>query len=126
MPPLETTDRKQYAVLWEFTGQDSYGQPVVMQPVELLVRWLDKITQVADPTGNTVQSNAQIITGRSIALQSILWKGRLRDLPSPPYTGLHLLIGDNTTPDIKNRNQRFEYSLMRWKQQLPTVTGTSP
>lgn len=124
MPALETRDRKQWAVYWEYVGQDSFGLPVVSDGVEIRVRWNDKVTQVIDPSGNTVQSSAQIITDRTLPIQSILRKGRLAEVTGPPYSGLHIVIGDNTTPDLKNRNNRYEFSMMRYSQQLPTRTGT--
>ena len=124
MPPLETMDRHQWIVFWEFTGQDDHGLPVVANGIEIKVRWVDKMAQVIDPTGNTVQSSAQVISDRTLPIMSILWKGRLRDVIGPPYNGLHVVIGDMTTPDIKNRNNRYEFGLMRYSQELPTRTGT--
>jgi hypothetical protein len=123
MPPLETMDRHQWMVYWEYIGQDTYGLPTVSEPVELLVRWIDKIAQVVDPTGNTVQSSAQVVTDRTLPIQSIVWQGRLKDL-EPPYNDLHIVIGNNSTPDIKARNTRFEFALMRYTSTLPTIVDT--
>lgn len=124
MPALETRDRKQWMVFWECVGQDPYGLPIVSDGIELKVRWNDKLAQVIDPTGNTIQSTAQIITDRTLPLQSIVRKGRLSEVTGPPYSGLHIVIGDQTTPDLKNRNNRYEFALMRYSQQLPQKTGT--
>lgn len=124
MPPLETTDLRQYAVLWAAAGQDVYGAPVVADGIEIKVRWLDKLSQAVDPTGNTIQTVAQVIASQLIPVQSILWLGRLCNIVGPPYPGLHIIVGDDNTPDIKNRNIRYEYKLMRYTQQLPQKTGT--
>jgi hypothetical protein len=120
MPPLETCDLRQTAVLWNVTGQDRHGKPTVSNPIQIRVRWVLNDSQVVDPFGNTVASSGTVITDRPIDNMALMWLGKLVDLPSPP-TDIHQVIKVNTTPDIKNRNTRFDYILMRYAQALPTT-----
>ncbi len=120
MPQLEVCDLQQYAVLWRVTGQDRHGKQVVSSPVQIRVRWVLNDTQVVDPFGNTVASAGTVIAAVDIDNMSLMWLGRLKNLPSPP-TNLHQLIKANTTPDIKARNTRFEYNLMKFSDKMVTV-----
>lgn len=120
MPPLETHDRKQDAVLWNFVRQDRHGKPVLAAPVAVKVRWTLNDSQVVDATGNTIQSSGSVVMDRSVDNMSVMWLGELKNLPAPP-TELHQVIKANTTPDIKNRFTRYEYTLMRYSDELPTV-----
>lgn len=120
MPPLEITDLRQDAVLWDFNGQDRHGRPILENPVALKVRWVLNDAQVVDPFGNTIQSSGTVILSVDVKNMSLMWLGKLADLPNPP-TNLHQVIKANTTPDIKNRNIRFDYFLMRYSDKLPTV-----
>ena len=122
MPPLEIiVDPNSFAVLWAFVGQDRHGKQIVASPIQIPVRWVLNQNQVIDPTGNTIASTGTVIThGLAIVNMSILWQGQLADLPAVP-TNLHQVIKVNSTPDIKNRNTRFDYVLMKFSDQLPTV-----
>ena len=120
MPALEVTDLRQYACLWAFVQQDRHGRPVVSPPVEIKVRWVLNDSQIVDPTGNTIASSGTLIASRDIHPMSLLRLGRLKDLPNAPDK-LHTCTINNTTPDIKNRNTRFDYNLMRYSDLLPTV-----
>lgn len=122
MPALEYTDLRQRAVLWTFKDQDRFGVQVLNPPIEVAARWLLNDSQVIDPAGNTIASSGNVILAIGVVNMSLMWLGKLVDLPSPP-NDLHQLIKANTTPDLKNRQTRFEYYLMRFSDQLPTVSS---
>src|SRR5262245_40593704 len=127
MPGLETMDRYQRAVMWERSRINRQGEPVYGNPpIEIFVRWNDKKRLVLQPDGSTIAYDASIVLNRILQIDSVVWLGRLDDLGdpvTPPNSGLFFVKAMDKTPDIKNRFQRFEAMLMRYKGTLPT-SGT--
>lgn len=120
MPANELDDRKQTAVLWRATGQfDLYGESVVDEPEELLVRWINKRTQMADGNGNSVSVDAQVIVGEDIPLGSRMWLGELSDWYGTGSAGsgteaMHV-VAFAKTPDIDARFYFRKAGLTRHK-----------
>lgn len=123
MPAVEIRDLPHTAVLWKFKRQDRHGVQVLYPPIEMKVRWTLNDKQVIDPESNTVMNTKTIFADREIPLMSLLMLGKLADLPDndDDPTDLHQMITSNTTPDLKGRNTRFEYTLMKFSNRLPTV-----
>jgi hypothetical protein len=130
MPPLETSDLYQDAVLWPFAGADRYGQFTVSTPVPLLVRWVWKQTEMLDPQNNTIAVDATAVVDLDIRVGSIMWAGCLDDLnlvgtgpppvaSSPP--DLYEVKAFNKTYDLRGRDVRRTLGLMKYRNKLPTV-----
>lgn len=120
MPAPEVRDLNDYAVLWSVASLDGYGRYKVSAPVEIRVRWEDSKQESTDPQ-NTVESRpAEVFVDRVISIGSILWHGRLRDLPAAP-TGLGKVSSYDSTPDIKNRFMHRTVTLTRYGDALPEV-----
>lgn len=122
MPPIEVCDLNQDAVLWEFVRQDRFGKPVVKTPVAIKVRWVANETQPNGPFKNTIGSTKTVITTRTIPIMSVLWQGRLKDLPDNP-SDLREVTTVNTTPSLKATETRFEYTLTKYTQELPVISS---
>lgn len=120
MPRPEVASLKQYAVLWPFLRYDEKGEPVVSSPIEIRVRWLDAFSENANADEGTKTSSPTIEVDREIAIGGILWKGRLTEVSGSP-SGLVMVIGSNSTPDIKGRFYARSVSTVRWKRNLPTI-----
>ena len=120
MPSLEVCDLNQDAVLWPYAGQDRHGVQQVNAAIPVPVRWVVNDAQTIDPFGNTVASGGQVFSDEAIDIMSVMWLGAIADLPGTP-TPLYQVIGANTTPDLKNRNTRYEYKVMLFTNTLPTV-----
>lgn len=122
MPPMETADLHQKAMLWEFSGHDRYQQ-TVSSGVELNVRWEDKREETVDAEGRTVAVEATVVVDQKITVGSIMWKGKETDLPDPvtDVTDLKIVVAYNETPDIKGRNIRRTVKLARYNDTLPTI-----
>lgn len=125
MPAFETMDRYQKALLWSRVGYDQHSQPVVATglPVELNVRWQDSKRQSLDAQGNTIAVDATAVLDRVILNGSIMWLGALNDLPGTAYTpetDLMEVSYCKKVPDLKNRFQRYEVGLIRYKNSLPS------
>lgn len=134
MPAFETMDRRQYALLWERSGTNSYGEPTVSVGVELNptvsdggVRWVHKSQLMLDPLGNTIQVDATVVVNRDVEIGSIMWEGGLDDVPgtgtsgAPPDGQLMEVVTKDRATDLKNRYTRRTLGLKRFNGTLPTV-----
>lgn len=137
MPPLETKDLLQYAVLWGFIGYDDYNKPIHDLPIQLSpplgVRWTWKRTMLQDPQGNNISIDAQAIVPFKIAPDSLMWLGTLSDwygtgsAVDPLTLGNQLCIVKDyrEAVDIKNRpqNTRRRVSLMKYQGHPNVAVG---
>lgn len=120
MPPIETRDLNDYAVLWSAASLDNYGHPKISAPVEIPVRWEDSQTESTGPQ-DTVQSQpAEVFVDQAIAVGSLMWHGGLADVPVSP-TNLCRVTGYNAVSDIKNRFIQQTVTLTRYKNVLPEI-----
>lgn len=120
MPPQETTSRHQKAVLWAANGFDNNGEVKIDAAVEVDVRWEEKQTESLDPTGNTIRSDATVVVDQDIVIGSIMWKGILDDVTTPPVD-LWQVINFSDIPDVKGRVDRRLALLIRYSNELPEL-----
>ncbi len=123
MPQQEISHLRQWAILWPFTGYDSYGQAVVGTPVEIRVRWNTSRTEMLDPQGNTISLDGSAVVKRIIHVGSQMWLGTLEEWYSPgPGSGsgsgaaddeLHEVKAFKDTEDVKGRASTRTVGLMR-------------
>jgi hypothetical protein len=122
MPLMERLSLTDRAVLFAADALDGYGRFTVTTGVEINVRWEDVRQESSDPQ-NTVESvPATAFVDRVITVGSVLWHGRLVDLPASP-TNLYKVVGYNGTPDIKGRITSHTVTLIRYNNTLPEVTS---
>lgn len=120
MPPLESMDRHQKAVLWVATGNTNrYGQEFVSDPVEITVRWVNRRSVGRDPQGNRVSLDASVVAARVIPLGSRMWEGELADFLGTGSAGDDTDVMYVRTSDVakslKGMHTRYEYGLSRNK-----------
>lgn len=120
MPPLEQADLRQKAVLWPFISKDKYGNKTVGTAQEIDVRWEDTARQVEISAGQFIAISAQVFVKELPAIGSLMWYGKLADLPVHP-TNLVEVVFQNSTPDLKNRFNQKKVSVTRYGNTLPTV-----
>lgn len=142
MPPVESKDLKQTAVLWPWIGYDNYGKPIHGSPVELSplsiprngVRWLTKRRMMTDAQGNVIALDATAVVAQKIDPDSLMWLGTLSDWygtgsADTTTLGNELMIVKmyNEAPDIKNRsmNKRRDIGMLKYKG-APTPTLAPP
>ena len=115
MPALERSDLRQHAVLWTAAGRDDYGNPKVASPVEIRIRW-------ETGKGEANRRKAEVITKQEIVINSVMWLGKLANLPALPSPNVELMqvIGYDEIPDAKNRDVLRRASLVLLGSKLPT------
>lgn len=133
MPALEQMDRAQTAVLWPRAsgraGVDKFGNPVVGDAEEVTVRWNKTKREATNAQGNKVQIVADIVADQALTIGDIMWLGSFDDLSGTAYYHVSMVptadvcqvITDDTTVDLKGRDTRYEYGLMRYTDTIPTA-----
>lgn len=125
MPPLEHMDMRDPAVLWTMSRHDRDGFPLVNSPTEICCRWEEKNLEMTDADGNRIVVDAVLAVGRNLVMGSLLWAGKLCDLPDsgePPRDLYEVVLRDRGS-DLKGRVTRYEFGLKRYKDKLPRVVG---
>jgi hypothetical protein len=119
MPPIETSDRHQTAVLWASSGRDAYGDPTVATPTELSVRWQLKRGETIGPEGTVVALDGVVVVDRRVAIGSQMWLGTLEDWYGTGSAGddseVYEVMTYNETPDIKDRYVRRTVGLKKYR-----------
>jgi hypothetical protein len=120
MPALETSDLNQWAVLWSAGDYpDEFGNYVRNDPEEIRVRWEHGVRDLLDPKGNSIEINAIVFTRQEIPIGSNLWEGQLADFLGTGSIGdddnIMQVKLEKRTPDVKARNNRRAYGLVRYK-----------
>lgn len=125
MPAIERANRHQYIVLWEAAGSviNEYGRRSVYEPEELRVRWELVNRQGMNALNEIVAIDGVVFCVPDIAVGSLVWLGKMADLPSP-VTNLLEVVGFENTPDIKGRIFQKDALLKRRNDLEPDVVGT--
>lgn len=73
----------QKAVWWQRLGNSETGAPIYADPVEISVRWEDRIEEFKTQSGETQVSSAVVYPDRDLSPKDQLRLGELTDLTSP-------------------------------------------
>jgi hypothetical protein len=129
VPPFESMGRTQWLVYWPFVRYAGDGEPVVAEPCCVKGRWVERrrVSNLAD--GSVVVYDAQAAVGVEVPTGSIVWPGRMGDLPAgtgtfDELTGqLFKVEGYSEAGDLKGRSRhvRRELMLSRFRGALPAV-----
>lgn len=117
---METSHLKQKAVLWAATGVDSYSEVKVSAAVEVPVRWETGQKEAIDPQGSTIALESTVYVDRVVAVGSILWLGKLVDVPGTP-TNLRQVVIFKAVPDVKGRKFRYSVGVIKYSNELPAL-----
>lgn len=124
MPDIETMEMDQRAVLWPSIGTDPYGQVKVGPPVEIPVRWEQYRREMKDDDGQMFLSDAMVVVGRDVPVDSLLWLGTLAQWQSTGVNqadnNLQIVFQFGKIPDLKNVAIRRTCITRRFKDVLPT------
>jgi len=120
MPPIESQNLNQHAVLWVRGDYDTYGRYTVSSPIEINVRWEEGQTQSSGAQDTVIAVSVTLFVDRVITPGSLVWKGKLKDLPASP-TNIKEVENYDEVPDLKGRRFRRRVTCKRYEEQLPTV-----
>lgn len=119
MPPLETFDRRQYAVLWPAGDPDEFGEITRGTAVEIKVRWTYTAKEGVSANGQPISIDAEVVVDRDIDLGSQMWLGRLADFDEDESDNEILYVANlKKATDLKNRFTRRVLQLTRSKNSL--------
>ena len=124
MPSLQTLARRHYAVLWPVVGIDDNGNPRVSAPREIKVRWEDDDHQTRAQKGT---ADVALLVGERLVEGSLLWRGRLADVPSPEIAEnfsnvvVYQVIDIKEVPALKGPNKSITAFAMRHSTKIPQV-----
>lgn len=122
MTNLVTRQLKQTAVLWMASGShSSNGEPTLLAPIELKVRWQEKRSETLDATNDRVATDATVVVDREIKEGSILWKGKLTDHITGTSTNYKQVVAYSEIPDVKGRKFRRVVTLIKHSNTLPEL-----
>lgn len=121
MPPIETSDLHQTAVLWPADGSyDEYGNPAIGEPVEVSVRWEFCREEVVGPQGSPTALDAMAVVDRVVPIDSRMWLGTLDDWYGESGSAgeddeVLTVATYNEIPDVRGREFRRTVGLTRYK-----------
>lgn len=120
MPPLETKDLNESAVVWIFQAYDRNAEPLCSPPVQIPVRWERAQKEIADAMGTKLTIDVELATNLDVPLNSILWYGTLAQVrANPPAQDIYEAIYRIHAFDLKTRYNRWEGGLRRYKNVIP-------
>lgn len=115
MPPMETINLYEKAVLWEPIGLNQFAGPTVgssASGVEICVRWEEKLNEDVGPESTPVSTPDVVFVDRVIAIGSQIRLGAKADLPST-LDKLREVIDYSEIPDIKGRCRQRTITLRK-------------
>lgn len=122
----EDSHRTDWAVLWEATGIDDYGNPTISStPVDVAVRWETTKRRGGDPNSDAAATDIKAVVGRTVPLGSAMWIGRIADLPGTaelPESDVMRVVDYTEVPDVKGRYLRRQVTLVKAGDALPAFT----
>lgn len=68
---------RQTAVYWGLVETDRFGQPIFDDPIEISVRWEDKLHSVGNTQGELQESEGKVYVDRDVLIDSYLMLGEL-------------------------------------------------
>jgi hypothetical protein len=109
---------KQYAVLYALSSYDEHGNPTLSAAAEISCRWEDGRREITTPAGQLVEVDAEVFVNQSIAVGSILWKGRLSESPTSNFK---IVVAYSETPNTKVKHYDRSVYVARYGDTLPTL-----
>ena len=124
MPIIEEADLSEYAVVWRCVGLDGYSKAVLaFPPVEIACRWKSGSKATRPQVGT---EDLLMAVSEAVPKQSVVWIGRLADLPNVvsdpdfPDVDLFTVIDDPESPDVRGVETRRNLILQRYRCKIPT------
>lgn len=75
---------KDFAVYWEISGYDAFGNPSISSPIQLTCRWEDSQQQIVTSDGTPITAKSIVYVNQDVITGGYLFHGLLADAPSDP------------------------------------------
>lgn len=121
---LATKGLRHRAVAWLATTPDSRGIDRVEPPIEIRCRFTGGDRRTHNALSQRVELVADLEVDRELPIGTILWKGKLSELPSPHPTIMPDLMKVESfreVYDVKGRHSRKGVDVSAYSDTLPTV-----
>lgn len=121
---LATRGLTQTAVAWLAAPPDSRGINQVHTPIEIKCRLTKGNRRTHDALSQRVELSGSMDVDRTLPIGTLLWMGRITDLPSPEVTvieGLMQVESFNEIADVKGRHTRKSVDLSAYSETLPST-----
>lgn len=119
MPALEISDMMQKAVVWDASGYDEFGNPVVGNIREIRCRWENKKEDMLARDGTPLVVDAVVFVAVALTIGSNMWLGALADWAGTGSAGydddVMEVVSVKDIPDLKSRMHRYKLGLQRLK-----------
>ena len=108
MPQQEYTHRPHAALLFAADDVGEDGQPRVLPPIQIQVRWSTKRREIQDKQGNTIVLDASAVVGKRIKVGSNMWLGTLSDWAGTGSGSGSANLQDSELMEVKYYNETFD------------------
>lgn len=121
MVKIETTRRRQYAVLWAAgTTYTEIGRKKVQRAVQVEVRWEEKQTDAMNAHGESIRIDATVVVDQDVEIGSLMWLGELADWTSSSGD-IYEVVSFSKVPNLKQTRLRRVVGLVRYSDSLPSI-----
>jgi hypothetical protein len=101
----------QNAVYWGSPAPDGYGSSTYADPVEIKVRWANKVQLISNQKGEYEINNVEVITNYELDVGGYLMLGTLNDISSNgthdphEYEGAYEIVEKEKIPMIRSTSE---------------------
>ena len=120
MPALEDQFRYQKITVLQAAGFDAYGKRTVSAAKGMRARWNQRKREGYDVAGHLITIEGDLVVGQDVPIGSIVWLGDVDDYTATSGD-LMVVVGFDSTPDLKARWNFRIAQLARYGEAQPTV-----
>lgn len=113
--------RNETVIYWARSGVGNAGEVTLAAYDEIKVQWVERQAEAADPFGNLVTVDVQLVVGQELVVGSIVAKGIYADYSSGDL--LYEVVTYGEQRDLKNRFIRRVAGLRRYGTELPELAS---
>ncbi len=94
---------RQQGIYWSLAGTDADGQPTWNDPIQIKVRWEDKLHEVGDKEGERQEPMGRVYVDRDVTIGSYLLLGEITSSlnSDPRAAGAYRIAAFEQLPNIR-------------------------
>ena len=119
-PQLEDKCLTEHAVVWPIDERPGrYGDARVGPRVQIRARWELDLSLVPDVLARNEGATGIVDVQCKLDIGTIMWRGKLKDVPLDKIRELYRVVGFSTIPDIKGIATKFTAIVAPHSEELP-------